>query len=788
MFDLPAPPATRRGDVVDVLHGVAVADPYRWLEDSSSDDVARWVATQNAHTDDALAQTGLRDAFRDRVAARWDFLKISPPSRRGERWFQLRNPGLDPQASLWVGDGPEAEGDLLLDPREFATDGTAALTGTAITHDGGLLAYAISDGGSDWMTWRVRDVATRADVTLPDGSVDAVPQAKFAQAAWLPDGSGFVYGGYPRGDDTAEDGGRFLDANTHHELRLHLLGTSAADDVVVLRDDDPQVGFQAHVTADGEWLLAELWEGTHPWNRWRALQLHGGGADEVRSGDGWIDVITGRGGRSTLVGADGDTAYLLTDIDAPNGRIVAVDLTIAIDPSTWREVVAEGPGRIEQARLVGGYLVVVSLFHAAHVVDLVDPADGAARPVGIPGLATISQITGGADDADAYLRLDSFLSPGIVLRVPVAPSEVDPADVASAALGLDAGRSEDPADAEPELVFARASVVFDPGAGLDEEVHVAEQIFISHPSRTPGPDGVVADVQIPVFLIRRRDVVPTGEVPTILWGYGGFDISVTPMARPGWLAWVEAGGLLAVACLRGGGEYGRAWHDDGRLANKQHTFDDAIAVAEWLTGSGAATTDGAGPRLVDMAGRDMAWQMPWTRPERLGLEGRSNGGLLVGACMTQRPDLFGSCVPEVGVLDMLRFQKFTIGWGWVSDYGSADDAEQFGWVWDYSPYHRVERTTSERGAGAIEYPPTMVTTGDTDDRVVPGHSYKFAAALQHAQDPDLAETDAPILIRIDTAAGHGAGKPTDKLIAERADVLAFHAAAQDAEHLLRPAP
>ncbi len=474
------------------------------------------------------------------------------------------------------------------------------------------------------------------------------------------------------------------------QLCYHRLGSDPADDPVVHeRPDHDDWGFEPEVSEDGDLLVITVWRGTDPETRIHVADLRGFTASDPLEVRPLLDAADAE---YELIAAVGRTLYLRTNLGAPNRRLVAVD---ADDPAVMlREVIAEGPDALERVTLAGGRFAAVTL-HDAHSRLALFELDGTpVGPVELPGAGTIDATSGRREDERLYLALDQFTAPKRVLAVRVADGSV-----------------ESPPD---------EGLPWDPAAFVTEEVFPVSA------------DGT----RFPLFLAHRRDVQPNGDVPTMLYGYGGFSIAVGPRFKPEWLAWMERGGLLAVASLRGGSEYGTAWHDAGRLANKQNVFDDFAAALRWLAGSG------------------------WTRPVRIGITGRSNGGLLVGAALTQHPELLGAAVPEVGVMDMLRFHRFTIGWGWTSDYGNPDDPEQFAWVRAYSPLHGIRPGTA--------YPPTLVTTADHDDRVVPGHSFKFAAALQAAQ-----AGDACVLIRVDTDAGHGAGKPVSKLIAERADVLAF---------------
>jgi prolyl oligopeptidase len=738
-----AAPRTRRDEVVEELHGTAVADPYRWLEDATDPAVRAWVDEQRAAADPELAALPARAAFRSRLDALWSVPKRGVPWRRGRTWLQLRNDGDQDQDVLWSAPGgPDALPDdeawsVLLDPNGWSEDGTASLTGLAVTDAGDRAAYGRSDGGSDWVTWRVLDLDPDGEVTHHD---DEVAWSKFTGAAWLPGGAAFLYGAYDRPPEGEEVTAR----TTDQRLQRHEVGTSAdADTVVHARPDQPEWGFQPHVAHGDRWLVLTVWRGTDPTNRIHVAPLDpdadaGREVGEVTplldEGDARYDVV------GVLTGDDGrDELVVVTDLDAPMGRVLAIDLT---DAGRRRELVAESDERLGWAKLVGGdrpddpaWLVVGSLRHATSRVAVHEARSGAwSHDVDLPGLASVTAVTGGRTDRAIHLGVSSFAVADELWRHDLA-----------------AGTTE----------RVRTSAVPAPEVEL-----VTEQVLVHH--RDHLDDGRGEDeVAVPVFLVHRADVRPTGDVPTVLWGYGGFDIPVTPAFRPAWRAWVDAGGLLAVACLRGGGEYGKAWHDAGRHANRPAVQADALAVAAWLTGDGRGGQVRATAGLA-ADGSDRGTGEPvdvvWSAPGHLGVEGRSNGGLLVGTCITAEPGRFGSAVPEVGVLDLLRFHRFTIGWAWTSDYGSPDDPDAFPVLHALSPYHRA------LAAADVAYPATLVTTGDTDDRVVPAHSYKFAAALQSAQTGD-----APVLLRVDVSAGHGAGKPVAMLLDERADVLAWHA-------------
>jgi prolyl oligopeptidase len=716
------PPATAREELVERLHGHEVADPYRWLEAPAHDDrVAAFIDAQDAAARAVLASLPGRDAFVDRLRQLWNHPRRSAPWRRGRWWFQLRNDGLQDQDVLWAaaavepsdrGGGwplPEEERwRVLVDPNTWSSDGTTSLSGLAVTDDGTRVAVGRAEAGSDWTTWQV------VEVTDATTHADEVRWSKFANAAWLPDASGFIYTAY----DPPAPGDEHAATNRDQRLQLHRLGTPAAEDEVVLaRPDRPEWGFHPQVSHDGRWLVVVVTRGTDPETGVLVAPIAPDGAiGEPRT------LLPEGIAQHHPIGVLGGELLVVTDLAAPLGRIIAV----ALADGQVRELVAEAGDRLLDARLVGaadpgapGWLVCHRLHHATSRVDVVTPEHGTMLgTVPLPWPVTVNATSGGRQDRTLHLAVGSFTAPDRLLACHLEDLQL--AEVWRA----DDGPTVDRPDVEV----------------------VVEQVAVQH-------DGVA----VPLFVLHRADVRPDGRRPTVLWGYGGFDIPVTPMHRPGWRAWVEAGGVLAVACLRGGGEYGVAWRDDGRRERKEHVFDDALACAAWLTGR---RRDRVQATELGPVGDAAA---VWTRPEQLGIEGRSNGGLLVGACLTREPEAFGSAVPEVGVLDLVRFHRFTIGWAWTSDYGSPDDPDDLAVLLRYSPYHRLEVGRA--------YPPTLITTGDTDDRVVPAHSFKFAAALQHAQGGG-----APVLLRIDRSAGHGAGKPVGKLLEERADVLAFHAA------------
>ncbi len=668
-------PHARTVDVVDTYHGVRVPDPYRWLEDLDSPETRAWVEAENRLTEAYLARIPQREAIRRRLEALWSYERYGTPWHAGGRFFWFHNPGLEPQSVLVVADAPDAPGRVLLDPNALSEDGTVAVSRVAVSWNGEYLAYALSSGGSDWQEWHVRRVDTGED--LPD----VVRWSKFAGAAWAPDDSGFYYARY----DEPAPGAELEQVNRSQKLYFHRLGSDQSDDVLVYhRPDRPEWGFSPEVTEDGRWLVIEVSRGTDRRTTLLVLDLRRPEAEPV-------PLTPEFEAGYAYVGNDGDTFYLWTD-DRERGRIVAA--RPGVPPEGWREVVPEGGDALRSAALFGDTLVLEYLHDASSRVVLAPLDGGAPREVDLPGIGSARGFTGLRADRETFFSFASFARPSTVYRL--------------------------------DIVSGAVRVLHAPDVPFDPDDYVTERVFYR------STDGT----RVPLFLTRRRDVTPSPETPVLLYGYGGFDIALTPRFSVPNLVWMEMGGIYAQACLRGGSEYGEAWHRAGMLANKQNVFDDFIAAAEWLIGNG------------------------YTSRGKLAIAGASNGGLLVGAVLDQRPDLFGAALPAVGVMDMLRFHRFTIGWAWTSEYGSPDDPEMFPVLYRYSPYHNITPGTC--------YPPTLVTTADHDDRVVPAHSFKYAARLQAAQG-----CANPVLIRIETRAGHGAGKPVTKRIEEAADRLAF---------------
>jgi prolyl oligopeptidase len=673
-------PPTPREDTVEPMFGVDVADPYRWLENDVRGDLAvrAWVDAQNACTDAYLATLPGRVRIAERLTTLWNFERFGIPEQRGGRYFHLRNDGLQNQAVLHVRETLDGPPRILIDPNGWAEDGATALSEWKPAEDGKQLVYAVQDGGSDWRTLRVIDVDSGAPLA------DEIRWVKFSALSWARNGAGFFYSRFPE----PEEGEAHQSLNLNHAIYFHQLGTpQASDRLVYATRDRPRLNHVAEVTPDGRWLVVYSSEGTDARVEVTLLDLTSATA-RPRT------LIRNLEHNWSLAGVHETTLYFLTNLDAPKQRIVAID--IASPSRITREIVPEDAATLESAALVGDRLIASYLVDARSEVRLFTRDGVPAGTVPLPGIGSAVGFAGEGGEPETFFAFTSFASPTTVYRFDSATGDV--------------------------TTFAEPTVAFDPA-----DYVVTEKFFASK-------DGT----RVPMFVVYRRDLDPDVPHPTILYGYGGFNISLTPAFSVANLAWMERGGVYAQASIRGGGEYGKAWHDGGRLANKQNSFDDFIAAAEHLIAEGI------------------------TSPDRLAIRGGSNGGLLVGAVVNQRPDLFACALPAVGVMDMLRFHRFTAGRYWVDDYGDPGKEADFRTLIAYSPIHNIR--------DGVDYPAILITTADTDDRVVPGHSFKYAAALQAASIGPK-----PHLIRIETRAGHGAGKPTAKLIEEFADLWAFAA-------------
>ena len=676
-------PKVRKADVVDDYFGTKVPDPYRWLEDADSAETLKWIKQENELTQSYLQKLPDRALFRERLTNLLNFERYTVPVWGGHRYIYGKNEGLQNQSVIYtlkdLNDTPR----VLLDPNKMASDGTVAISSTAVSDDGRLLAYGIAASGSDWNIIHVRDIATNED--LPD----VVRWVKFSGPSWTKDSKGFFYARFPEPRQSEDQTFANL---SNQKLYYHRIGDPQEKDAMVYeRPDSPELTFDGTVSHDGRYLFLEVHKGTEQQNQLFFRDLRDPLSPAM---DGpFVPVFSQFEAAATIIGSLGSRLFVLTDLHAPKYKIVEVDLDHPTREN-WKEIIPESKDLLESVALVGGKLVVSFLVDAKNVLSVHDLRGVKEGDVPLPTIGTVGSLSGDVDRSELFFAFTSFLYPATIYRYDVNTSQIE--------------------------VFKKPSVDFEPSS------YLTEQIFYS--SR----DGT----RIPMFIVHKKGLELNGNNPAYLTGYGGFNISITPAFSASYLTWIEKGGVCAVPNLRGGGEYGREWHEAGMREHKQNVFDDFVAAAQSLI------------------------ELKFTSAGKIAMIGASNGGLLVGAALTQHPELFGAAVPQVGVLDMLRFQKFTIGWAWESDYGSSNTADGFKTLIKYSPLQNIVEGKC--------YPPTLITTGDHDDRVLPGHSFKFAATLQAAQG-----CDHPILIRIDSKAGHGSGKPIAKVIDEQADALAF---------------
>jgi prolyl oligopeptidase len=670
-------PSSPKVEQVDHYHGTPIADPYRWLEDPDSEQTQAWVTAQNQVTAAFLTDIPQRQAIQQRLTKLWDYEKYSIPFKQGDRYFYFKNDGLQNQSVLYTLRSLEDEPRVLLDPNQLSEDGTIALTDLEISEDGRRMAYGLSASGSDWQEWKVRDIDTCQDLS------DHLRWIKFSSASWSHDNQGFFYSRY----DEPNEKTKLEDTNYFQKLYYHRLGTAQSEDILVYeRPDQKEWGFSGNVTEDGRYLLISVWLGTDPRNLVFYKDLMNPAAEVV-------ELINEFEADYSFIDNEGPVFWFSTDREAPRKRVIAID-TRQPDRTHWQEVIPQVTETLQGAGVLNHQFVAAYLKDAHTEIRIFDLDGRFVRQVELPGLGSAGGFGGKREDTETFYSYTSFTTPPTIYRY--------------------------------DMVTGKSTLFRQPAVDFNSDDYESQQVFYH------SKDGT----RVPMFITYKKGLKLDGNNPTYLYGYGGFNVSLTPSFSVSLLVWLEMGGIYAVPNLRGGGEYGEEWHQAGMKLKKQNVFDDFIAAAEWLI------------------------EHQYTRSEKLAIGGGSNGGLLVGACMTQRPDLFGAALPAVGVLDMLRFHKFTIGWAWVSEYGSPDDAEQFKALYAYSPLHNLKPGTV--------YPSTLITTADHDDRVVPAHSFKFAAALQAAH----AGTN-PVLIRIETKAGHGAGKPTAKIIEETSDKWAF---------------
>ena len=689
LFADPAAPITypesNPGTTVEVLHGVEVADPYRWLEDDNSVETADWVRDQNVVTQNYLADVKGKKEISDHLTALWNYERYGIPFKEGGRYFFNKNNGLQNQSVLYTTTSLDIEASVLLDPNTFSDDGTIALGSRSISPDGKYIAYSISKSGSDWVEWKVRNIETGVD------EADHLLWSKFSGSSWSKDSKGFYYGRFA----PPAEGEELTAKNTDKKIYYHTLGTEQSEDKLVYeRPDHPLWGLAAFVTDDGRYLMFHVTQGTDTKN---ALFYR----DLTKPDSEVVELLPDFDASYGYVSNVGSTFLIETDLDAPRKKLISIALD-SPERTNWKTLIPETEKTLDYVSHVGGVLLVTYLADAHSEVHRFDLDGKDLGEVELPGLGTTGGFWGKPGDKETFYIYTSFTSPGTVYRYDISNNE--------------------------SSVFKKPTTLVDPDA------YETKQVFY------PSKDGT----KVPMFIVHKKGLMLNGQNPTYLYAYGGFGISLLPNYSPTNTTWLDMGGVYALANLRGGGEYGEDWHQAGTKLKKQNVFDDFIAAAEYLIAE------------------------KYTSSSKLAIAGGSNGGLLVGACLVQRPDLFGACIPAVGVMDMLRFHKFTIGWAWESEYGSPEDAEEFKVLRAYSPYHNLKKGTT--------YPATMVTTSDHDDRVVPAHSFKFAAALQEANGGPN-----PMLIRIETKAGHGAGTPTKKLIEQAVDRFAFLSKALDFE-------
>ena len=676
------PPQTPKSDTLDDYHGTLVHDPYRWLEDASDPQVLSWSESHNQRTRRILDQLPVLEAIKSRLEVLWDFPKYLGINKAGGKYFLARNDGLQNQVVLYKQDNLEDEPVVLLDPNTLSEDGSVALVQQSYSHDGSLLGYSLSESGSDWQEIHILNTATGE--TFPE----VLKWCKYPEVAWGAGNNGFFYNRLTEPDDRWGD-----DTHLHSQVYWHRLGDpQSGDELVYDNPVDPGLRYFPQTTEDNEYLVLETSRGT---DRRNGLYIR-----PAASLANFQHLVEDGEAKFRLAGNTGSIFYLLTDLDAPLGRVITIDIDNP-DRECWQQVIPERIDAISEVKLWGSHLVVVRMHHAHNVVEVYDLNGEYRFELPIPEMGTVNLLSGSQQDPEFFISFESFLFPRTIFRYDFDTGDFSP--------------------------------IHDSPLDFDTLKYETRQVFYTSRDST----------RVPMFLTHKKGQVATGDIPTILYAYGGFTLSQTPFFNVWNLVWLEMGGMFALANIRGGTEYGEAWHQAGMLGNKQNVFDDFISAAEWLIAQG------------------------YTRISKLAIEGRSNGGLLTSACMVQRPDLFGAVLCWVPVTDMLRFHKFTVGFYWTPEYGNAEEnPDHFKFLYAYSPLHNLQ--------SGVAYPPIIVTTGDTDDRVVPAHSKKFVAALL-----DATSGNAPHLLRIDLKAGHKDGKPTNQLINEHADVLAFAAHALD---------
>ena len=695
-------PKAKKVDQVDTYHGTKVADPYRWMEDTKSADTQTWIEQENRITDAYLKSIPERDFLRKRFTELWNYERYSAPFKVTDGFYiYTKNDGLQNQSVWYRTDSINNPGKVFFDPNKLSEDGTAALSGSSFTDDGKLWAYGIARSGSDRTEWQVMN--TQTGELLPD----KLAPNRQGGVSWLKDNSGFFYSAFPQ----TEQGGELKQETFNQKIYFHKLGTPQSQDFIVYeRPDDKELFVGGFVTEDGKYYIIYVNKGTRPQNMVYYMPLTGfdpstglikGFVPGVAVPENDVAakrrsqiqaLVTTLDASYSFIGNDDRTFYFTTDKGAPMSKVVAVDTMQKL--GKWSDVIAESKDALQGVDLLNNQFVLNYLKDASTKIKIYDMKGAHVRDVDLPGIGSAGGFGGRRKDSETFYTYSSFNAPPTIYRY-----------------DMKTGQSKE---------FRKAGVKFD---GSQYEV---KQVFYT------SKDGT----KVPMFLTYKKGLKLDGNNPTLLYGYGGFNVSMTPGFSVSRVPWLEMGGVYAMANIRGGAEYGLDWWKGGSLHNKQNVFDDFIAAAEWLIAN------------------------KYTSTPKLAIQGGSNGGLLVGAVLNQRPDLFGAALPAVGVMDMVRFPKFTIGWAWTSDYGDPTNGDDFKSLYKYSPLHNIKPGT--------KYPATLVTTSDHDDRVFPAHSFKYTAALQAAQTGE-----APVLIRIETKAGHGAGKPTAKIIEEQVDIYGF---------------
>ena len=670
-------PQAKKVDQTDNYHGISVPDPYRWMEDTTSADTQSWIESQNKLTNAYLATIPERAKIKARLTELWNYERYGAPAKIAEGFYiYTKNDGLQNQSVWYRAKSVDDPGSVFFDPNKLSADGTVALGGSSFTDDGKLWAYGIAKSGSDRTEWKIMNTETGEHLA------DTLRPNRQGGVSWLNDNSGFFYNRFPDADEGAELKG----ASKFPKIYFHKLGTPQSEDKLIYeRPEDGELFLGGSVTEDGKWLIINVVKGTQRMN-----EVHF--KDLSKPDSSIVPLVGDRANSWSFVGNDGPVFYFRTDKDAERGKLVSVD--VSATGRVWKEIVPQAEETLGGVQFINDQFVLNYLKDAYTKIKIYDKNGKHVRDIELPGIGSAGGFGGRQKETETFYTFSSYNAPPTIYRY-----------------DMKTGKS---------TLFRQAKVKFDP---TDFEV---KQAFFN------SKDGA----RVPMFIVHKKGIELDGSNPTLLYGYGGFNISQTPGFSVARLPWLEMGGVLAVANIRGGAEYGKTWWANGARLKKQNTFDDFIAAAEWLIAN------------------------KYTSNKKLAIQGGSNGGLLVGAVLNQRPDLFGAALPAVGVMDMVRFTKFTVGAAWKSDYGDPDDAADFKVLYAYSPLHNIKPGT--------KYPATLVTTADTDDRVFPAHSFKYAAALQAAQ-----AGDAPVLIRIETKAGHGAGKPTSKQIEEQTDIYGF---------------